>query len=83
MSLDAKEFDCRYTEKGKNTLDAIFGEFTPDRDRVRLARPRREHEVVMVVDYEHPEQFGRVLSTFCLWLKGQEGFENLENLMLY
>lgn len=83
MSLNAKEFESIYVGKGKEVLDRIFGEFTPVRERVRLKRPWREHEVVLVVDYEDPEQFRRVLGALCKWLEDESAFESLENLMLY
>ncbi len=83
MMGDKSEFEIRYTQKGKDVLDNIFGEFSPDRERVRLSCPRREHEVVMVVDYNSPEQFTRVLGSLCKWLEDGTSFESLENLMLY
>jgi hypothetical protein len=83
VSEERSDFELRYSQKGKSILDNIFGEFTPDRERVQLTCPRREHEVVMVVDYESPEQFGRVLNLLCRWLQDGKSFETLENLMLY
>jgi len=82
-TAEKKDFEFRYSQKGKNLLDNIFGEFTPDRTRVRLTSPRREHEVVLVVDYDSPEQFNRVLGSICRWLEQENGFNSLEDLMLY
>ncbi len=83
MSLGATEFEERYNEKGKRVLDNIFGEFSLERDRVKLTRPRREHEVVMVVDYEQPDQLKKIISSLCKWLSEDNGFDSLEDLMLY
>ncbi len=83
MSQEVQEFDFRYSQKGKDVLDNIFGEFAPDRERISLIAPKREHEVVMQVEYESKEQFGRVLGQLCEWLSKEDRFERLENLMLY
>jgi hypothetical protein len=83
VSVEKSEFEFRYTQKGKDLLDNIFGEFTPDRSRVRLMCPKREHELIVTVDYESPDQFGRVLSSICKWLEEGNKFETFESLMLY
>mgnify|MGYP000948683340 FL=1 len=81
--LTGQEFEIRYNIKGKGVLDGIFGEFTPDRGRVMLKQPKRDREVVLAIEYESPEQYGRMLKTLCEWLKSEEKFCELENLMLY
>ncbi|MFA6449188.1 MAG: hypothetical protein WCX65_06975 [bacterium] len=83
MSAEKPNFEFRYSQKGKDLLDSIFGEFTPDRSRVRLVCPRREHELVVEVDYEQPDQFKRVLGSICKWLEEGDKFDSLESLMLY
>jgi hypothetical protein len=83
VSVEKNDFEFRYTQKGKDLLDNIFGEFTPDRSRVRLVCPRREHELVVVVDYEQADQFQRVLGSICKWLEEGNKFDTLETLMLY
>jgi hypothetical protein len=78
------EFDVRYSQKGKNVLDDIYGEFSPDRTRVRLVPPKREHEIVILVEHDTPEQFSRMLGSLCTWLKENNAdFRKLEDLMLY
>jgi len=83
VSVEKNDYEFRYSQKGKDLLDSIFGEFTPDRSRVKLTCPRREHELVVVVDYESPDQFGRVVGSICKWLEEGNRFETIENLMLY
>ncbi len=83
MSNNLKQFDAVYSEKSRGILDRIFGEFTPERDRVRLTRPKREREIIFVVDYEDRCQYESVLAALCKWLKKEGTFEDLNDLMLH
>ena len=79
---DAKEFQTKYTRKGNKVLDEIFGEFSPERARVRLSGPRQERQVVFVVEYEEQGQFANVITNLCAWLEQEGNFESLKGLML-
>lgn len=83
MTNDLKQFDAVYSEKGRGVLDRIFGEFTPERDRVRLTRPKREREIIFIVDYEDRRQYDSVLAALCNWLEKEGSFEDLRDLMLH
>jgi len=81
--LNGQKFEMQYSRKGRVLLDRIFGEFTPERERVHLARPRHEHQVVFVVEYNEHEQFQKAVNNLCHWLKKEGDFGQLKNLMLY
>ena len=81
--LDAQRFGVKYSQKGKNLLDSIFGEFTPERDRVSLVRPRHEHQLVFRVEYQEREQFNKTVKNLCKWLKTEGDFDQFKSLMLY
>lgn len=82
MDINGKNFEVVYSAKGRGVLDEIFGEFTPERNRVRLAGPRRERQVVFVVDYKDKQQYYNAIESLCNWLKEDTNFNNLKSLML-
>lgn len=82
MDSNGKNFEAVYSAKGRGLLDEIFGEFTPERNRVRLAGPRRERQVVFVVDYKDRQQYNNAIESLCNWLKENDHFDNLKSLML-
>jgi len=82
MKLDAEQFEPIYAQKSRAMLDQIFGEFTPERGRVRLAGPRHEREIIFVVEYSEKKQFDNVMGSLCEWLGREGNFERLHGLML-
>ena len=82
MKLDSDQFEPIYAQKGRAMLDQIFGEFTPERSRVRLAGPRHEREIVFVVEFNEKGQFDNVIESLCEWLGREGNFERLHSLML-
>lgn len=78
----ASNFETVYVAKSRGLLDDIFGEFTPERTRVRLAGPRRERQVVFVVDYQEKQQYLNTLESLCNWLRDEGRFEHLKAFML-